>query len=1043
MRLRLSITVKLTLVFVMFAALLLVGVGSLAYNSGRAALEAATISDLLSVAIEKEAALNVWVENRQSDIIRLTHLPDLLEDVVAFVARPDQITHDRLVRTLQTWTGSRQQYLALLVIDAETGRVIAATDPDEEGKFKENRPYFIHGKNGPYVQNVYYSLVLQGPAMTAAAPLYSAEGRLVGVLAGRLNLMEMNQIINRRTGLHQTDDAFLVNTSNLFVTQPRAISDPAILRRGIHTEAVRRCLAHQSGVIPTENQHGTPEIVVYRWLSERQLCLIVKLDQAEALAPSYTFGRTILLIGSLTLLVASLLAIGLARTITQPVLALQAGAVRFGQGELDVRLPETSGDELGGLAREFNSMAAALSEKEAQLRRYTEKLAQIVEERTVALRESETTFRLLFANHPHPMWVYDLQTLQFLEVNEAAINHYGYSRDEFCQMFITDIRPPEDVPLLFDHLQGERPALQQSGRWRHRLKDGRIIDVEITSHLLEFVGRKAALVVALDITERKRAEEALQASQARLAGIIGSTMDAIITVDAEQRIVLFNAAAEQMFRCSASEVVGQPLDRFIPPQFRDLHRQHIQFFARTKVSNRSMGALGAITGLRADGQEFPIEASISQVEAAGQRLYTVILRDITERKRAEEQIQRQTARAKALMNIAARLNAQLNLETVLTTICEETAHALKVPATAVRLYDPKQDVLYYANAFGLPSNYKEYTQPSPGSLYRELIQQYGKLIIANDVQNIPGVPNAKLYACLNIRMVVTALMFREGQLVGALNLFIFDQARHFTEDELSLLTGLADQAAQAITNARLYAQLEAANQELAYSNTELQQFAYVASHDLQEPLRMVASYTQLLARRYRGKLDSDADEFIAYAVDGANRMQRLINDLLAYSRLGTRGKSLELTSSESALAQALANLQIAIAENEAVVSHDPLPTVWADETQLVQLFQNLVGNAIKFRSLLPPRIHISAQQKEQGWLFSVSDNGIGIEPQYAERIFVIFQRLHSQAEYSGTGIGLAVCKRIVERHGGRIWMESQPGQGATFYFTLPATGREI
>jgi PAS domain S-box-containing protein len=561
--------------------------------------------------------------------------------------------------------------------------------------------------------------------------------------------------------------------------------------------------------------------------------------------------------------------------------------------------------------------------------------------------------------------------------------------------------------------------------------------------LFDSAGRKlGAVVVMHDITERKQAVEALQDSRSRLAGIIGSTMDAIITVDAEQRIVLFNAAAEQMFRCSAAEVLGQPLDRFIPSQFRDLHRQHIRAFGRTKVSNRSMGALGAITGLRADGQEFPIEASISQVEAAGQRLYTVILRDITERKRAEEQIQRQTARAKALMNIAARLNAQLNLETVLTTVCEETAHALKVSATAVRLYDPKQDILYYANAFGLPPNYKEYTQPSPGSLYRELIQQHGKLIIATDVQNIPGVPNVKLYACLNIYMVVTALMFREGQLVGALNLFTFDQARHFTEDELSLLTGLADQAAQAITNARLYAQLEAANQELAYSNTELQQFAYVASHDLQEPLRMVASYTQLLARRYRGKLDSDADEFISYAVDGANRMQRLINDLLSYSRLGTQGKPLELTGSESALAQALANLQLAIAENEAVVSHDPLPTVWADETQLVQLFQNLVGNAIKFRSTQPPRIHISAEQKEREWLFSVSDNGIGIEPEYAERIFVIFQRLHSQAEYSGTGIGLAFCKRIVERHGGRIWMESQPGQGATFYFTLPVTGGE-
>jgi PAS domain S-box-containing protein len=225
--------------------------------------------------------------------------------------------------------------------------------------------------------------------------------------------------------------------------------------------------------------------------------------------------------------------------------------------------------------------------------------------------------------------------------------------------------------------------------------------------------------------------------------------------------------------------------------------------------------------------------------------------------------------------------------------------------------------------------------------------------------------------------------------------------------------------------------------ELNRSNDELEQFAYIASHDLQEPLRMVASYTQLLSKRYKGQLDSDADDFISFAVDGASRMQRLIQDLLAYSRVGTIAIDLLDTSSEEALQQALINLRGAVAESGAIVTHDPLPTVLADETQLIHLFQNLVSNAIKYQNPGIPRVHISAaENSEKKWIFSVKDNGLGIDSQYFERIFGMFQRLHKREEFDGTGVGLAICKKIVERHGGSISVKSQVGQGSTFSFAL-------
>jgi light-regulated signal transduction histidine kinase (bacteriophytochrome) len=234
------------------------------------------------------------------------------------------------------------------------------------------------------------------------------------------------------------------------------------------------------------------------------------------------------------------------------------------------------------------------------------------------------------------------------------------------------------------------------------------------------------------------------------------------------------------------------------------------------------------------------------------------------------------------------------------------------------------------------------------------------------------------------------------------------------------------------------AELAERAKDLERSNMELQQFAYVASHDLQEPLRTIASFTQLLAKRYNDKLDDKAREFINYAVDGSKRMQTLINDLLAFSRVGTQAKTLETVRCDAVLDRVLKNLKLAIQDSGAVITRDRLPVVLADEMQLGQMFQNLLGNAIKFRGSDTPRIHVSAERQGATWKVMVRDNGIGISPDHNDRIFVIFQRLHTKTQYPGTGIGLAICKKIAERHGGRIWVEPSPGGGSTFYFTIAA-----
>ena len=371
-RLHLRLTPRLTLIYTLFAAALLTFVGILAYYSGRAGLEAATISALSSTSFEKASALDGWIGERQSDLAVIAMAPRIVQDTAAlFNAGSDsaaaRTAHDHLVLELSPSSSPAYGFLALFVLDPETGQVIAATDSATEGTFKEDRPYFSAGKNGPYVQNAYYSLQLQKPVIVVSTPLTAGDGSLLAVLAGYLNLKQLDSIIAQRTGLQQSDDAFLMSGANLFVTQPRLMPDPVVFQRGLHTVAINRCLAGNSGTVSADDYRDIPAIIVYRWLPDHEVCLIVKLDQAEAFASVQTFGAALLLIGGIALVAASLLGAGLARSITRPIQALQAGVTRFGRGELATRLPENSFDELGELAHEFNQMAVAIVAQENRL----------------------------------------------------------------------------------------------------------------------------------------------------------------------------------------------------------------------------------------------------------------------------------------------------------------------------------------------------------------------------------------------------------------------------------------------------------------------------------------------------------------------------------------------------------------------------------------------------------------------------------------------------------------------------------------------------
>ncbi len=339
-----------------------------------------------------------------------------------------------------------------------------------------------------------------------------------------------------------------------------------------------------------------------------------------------------------------------------------------------------------------------------------------------------------------------------------------------------------------------------------------------------------------------------------------------------------------------------------------------------------------------------------------------------------------------------------------------------------------------------------FTRPLEGSMVQEVIELPSAIHLSGSTKEefAKDFPRGAPTFDPGFRSVILAPLRVRGRPIGMISFMSKDLDAH-SDDHMWLADRIARQIAGAISNAYLYAELTRTRdeldrraEELARSNGELEQFAYVASHDLQEPLRMVASFLQLLEKRHGHKLDDDAREYIDFAVDGSTRMQTLINDLLEYSRVGTQGKPLVPVDVSDVVEQALSNLSHAVAETQAKITCDEMPKVTGDDVQLVQLFQNLIGNALKFSEKEKPKVHIAAERHGAFWRIRVEDNGIGVEARHLDRIFEIFQRLHTRSEYPGTGIGLAICKKIVERHEGEISVESEPDEGSTFYFTLRA-----
>jgi PAS domain S-box-containing protein len=609
-----------------------------------------------------------------------------------------------------------------------------------------------------------------------------------------------------------------------------------------------------------------------------------------------------------------------------------------------------------------------------------------------ALRDSEDKYRTLIQGiRDHAILMLGPRG-EVISWNPGAERMTGCAHEDIAGHNFSSFFPPQDIKQgrLDEILRlADANGLHEEQGTLVR-KDGSRFMARSTFTALR--DRSGALhgfsVISLDLSESIE-------SGAKYRGLLEAAPDAMVVVNQGGEIVLLNLQAEKQFGYRRDELLGQPVKNIIPEGFAErLIADRLR--SADDALAQQIGAGIELTARRKDGSEFPIEIMLSPLESADGILVTAAIRNISVRRDAEHHLAQMEGRYRGLLEAAPDAMVVVNQggEIVLLNLQAEKQFGYRRDEL---LGQPVKNIIPEGFAERLIADRLRSAEDA-------LAQQIGA--------GIELTARRKDGSEFPIELMLSPLESADGILVTA---------------------AIRDITTRKTAEAHLLQKVE----ELNRSNEELGQFAHIASHDLQEPLRMVASYTALLSKRYKGKLDSDADEFIAFAVDGATRMHGLIQDLLAYSRVGSKGNDLLDTSSDDALQQALLNLRGAIQESGALVTHGSLPNVLADETQLIQLFQNLVGNAIKYQRPGVPQVHIAATVNGgKKWTFSVQDNGLGIETQYFERIFGMFQRLHKREEFAGTGVGLAICKKIVERHGGSISVESQPGRGSTFSFDL-------
>ena len=676
------------------------------------------------------------------------------------------------------------------------------------------------------------------------------------------------------------------------------------------------------------------------------------------------------------------------------------------------------GSVLVGLLLNIHHVFARARRNAQALEALNRDLEQRVRQRTADLKASELRFRNLFAANPHPMFVYDTETLHFLEANAAAVADYGYSREEWLAMRLTDIRPEEDGPALKEALDGERPALSPSSEWRHRLKDGRVIDVEISSHELTYQERPARLVVARDITEReaaierRRAQQLLTQREERFRALVQRAMDMITILGPDGSILYDSPAVERVLGYDTQERLGENALSYVHPEDAQLVRQRIADVAQepgktARVEVRVRHKSGSWRVVEATGRNMVHHPAIQGI--------VVNWHDITELREAAQALDERKRILRSVLDSMAEGVIVADDEGAFLLFNRAARNLLGVGArqTGPDGWSATYNLHYPGETTLAP------TEELP--LVRAL---QGETVDDVDLY----VQNPERPGGIYIRTSARPLVDESGRQQGGLAVFVDITAQRRAERAIREL------------NAQLEERVRQRTAQLQEANRELEAFAYSVSHDLRAPLRAMDGFSRILIEEFDDAVPAAAQRYLQRIRRNAQQMGRLIDDLLTFSRLSRRPLETRPVQPEELAREALRELSGEQEGRQVEISVHALPQVEADPRLLKLVFVNLLDNALKYtRSRESARIEVGVEESDDDSaapVFYVRDNGMGFDMKYAHKLFGVFQRLHTAEEYEGTGVGLATAQRIVQRHGGRVWAEAQVDEGATFYFTI-------